>query len=331
MSAFPETRMRRMRKHDFSRRLMRENRLTVDDLILPVFVCEGENQRQTIQSLPGIYRYSVDQLAQQVEQWATLGIPAVVLFPYIPEHGKTLNAEEAFNQDGLVQRAIRAVKNVVPDLGVITDVALDPYTSHGQDGLTDENGYVVNDPTVDVLVKQALSHVEAGADVVGPSDMMDGRVFAIRQAFEQHGQTNKMILSYAAKYASSFYGPFREAVGATIGKGDKKTYQLDPCNRLEALREVKLDIDEGADMVMIKPGLPYLDLIREVKDAFAMPTFAYQVSGEYAMTMAAVENGWLDEKAVVLESLSAFKRAGCDGVLTYFAPKVAQWLADGEA
>jgi porphobilinogen synthase len=320
-----------MRKHDFSRRLMRENRLTVDDLILPVFVCEGENQRQTIQSLPGIYRYSVDQLAQQVEQWATLGIPAVVLFPYIPEHGKTLNAEEAFNHDGLVQRAIRAVKNVVPDLGVITDVALDPYTSHGQDGLTDENGYVVNDPTVDVLVKQALSHVEAGADVVGPSDMMDGRVFAIRQAFEQHGQTNKMILSYAAKYASSFYGPFREAVGATIGKGDKKTYQLDPCNRLEALREVKLDIDEGADMVMIKPGLPYLDLIREVKDAFAMPTFAYQVSGEYAMTMAAVENGWLDEKAVVLESLSAFKRAGCDGVLTYFAPKVAQWLADGEA
>ena len=330
MPAFPQTRMRRMRKNEFSRRLMRENSITIDDLILPVFICEGKNQRQPIQSLPGVFRFSVDQLSLQAERWALLGIAAIVIFPYISKEGKSLDAQEAFNRDGLVQRAIRAVKNVTPELGVITDVALDPYTSHGQDGLTDENGYVTNDSTVDVLVKQALSHVEAGADVVGPSDMMDGRVFAIRQAFEQHGQTNKMILSYAAKYASSFYGPFREAVGATIGKGDKKTYQLDPCNRLEALREVELDIEEGADMVMVKPGLPYLDLIREVKDTFAMPTFAYQVSGEYAMIMAAVENGWLEEKAVVLESLSAFKRAGCDGVLTYFAPKVAQWLIDGE-
>ena len=281
--------------------------------------------------MPGVYRYSIDQLVIELQQWASLGIVAIVLFPYIPVEGKSLEADEAFNPDGLVQRAIRAAKQAAPNVGVITDVALDPYTSHGQDGITDESGYVVNDQTVDVLVKQALSHVEAGADVVGPSDMMDGRIFAIRQAFEQHQQTNKMILSYAAKYASSFYGPFREAVGAMIGDGDKKTYQLDPCNRLEALREVELDIEEGADMVMIKPGLPYLDLIREVKDTFAMPTFAYQVSGEYAMIMAAAENQWLDEKAVVMESMSAFKRAGCDGVLTYFAPKIAQWLADGEA
>ena len=330
MPAFPETRLRRMRKQNFSRRLMRENVVTVDDLILPVFICEGQNQRQPIQSLPGVYRYSIDQLAEELQHWAALGIAAIVLFPYIPVEGKSLDAQEAFNADGLVQRAIRTVKQAAPQVGVITDVALDPYTSHGQDGITDESGYVVNDQTVEVLVKQALSHVDAGADVVGPSDMMDGRVLAIRQAFEEHGQINKMILSYAAKYASSFYGPFREAVGATIGKGDKKTYQLDPCNRLEALREVELDIEEGADMVMIKPGLPYLDLIREVKDTFAMPTFAYQVSGEYAMIMAAAENGWLDEKAVVMESMSAFKRAGCDGVLTYFAPKIAQWLNDGD-
>ena len=330
MPVFPQTRMRRMRSREFSRRLMRENTIAVDDLILPVFICEGQNQRQSIQSLPGVCRLSIDQLQLDVEQWAKLGIVAIVLFPYITAEAKSLNAQEAFNPQGLVQRAIRAIKQVAPDMGVITDVALDPYTSHGQDGLTDEDGYVVNDLTVTALVKQALSHVEAGADVVGPSDMMDGRVIAIRQAFEQHDQTNKMILSYAAKYASSFYGPFREAVGAMIGKGDKKTYQLDPCNRLEALREVELDIEEGADMVMIKPGLPYLDLIREVKNAFAMPTFAYQVSGEYAMIMAAVENGWLDEKAVVMESMSAFKRAGCDGVLSYFAPRIAQWLADGE-
>lgn len=330
MPAFPLTRMRRMRQKEFSRRLMRENSITVDDLILPVFICEGKDQRQPIRSLPGVCRLSVDQLTRQVEKWAALRIAAVVLFPYIPKEAKSLTAEEAFNRDGLVQRAIRAVKNVAPEIGVITDVALDPYTSHGQDGLTDESGYVVNDPTVEVLVKQALSHVEAGADVVGPSDMMDGRVLAIRQAFEQDGQTNKMILSYAAKYASSFYGPFREAVGAMIGKGDKKTYQLDPCNRLEALREVELDIEEGADIVMVKPGLPYLDMIRDVKDTFAVPTFAYQVSGEYSMIMAAAENGWLDEKAVIFESLSAFKRAGCDGVLSYFTPKVAQWLADGE-
>ena len=330
MSAFPQTRMRRMRSQVFSRRLMRENRLTVDDLILPVFICEGENQRQPISSLPGVFRFSIDQLMLQAEQWAKLSIPAIVLFPYIPLEGKSLNAEEAYNDNGLVQRAIRAIKQTVPELGIITDVALDPYTSHGQDGLTDDNGYVVNDATVDVLVKQALSHVHAGADVVGPSDMMDGRVFAIRQAFEQEDLANKMILSYAAKYASSFYGPFREAVGASIGKGDKKSYQLDPANAMEALREVELDIQEGADMVMIKPGLPYLDLIRQVKDAFAMPTFAYQVSGEYAMIMAAAENGWLDEKSIIVESLMSFKRAGCDGVLTYFAPKIAQWLTDGE-
>lgn len=320
-----------MRKFEFSRRLMREHSVTVDDLILPVFICDGDDQRQVIQSLPGIFRLSIDRLVREAGHWQSLGIPAIVLFPYITEEFKSLNAEEAYNPDGLVQRAIRAVKHHAPGLGVITDVALDPYTSHGQDGLVDENGYVVNDPTLDVLVKQAVSHVEAGADVVGPSDMMDGRVLAIRQAFEQQGFVDKMILAYAAKYASSFYGPFREAVGAMIGKGNKKTYQLDPGNRLEALREVELDIEEGADMVMIKPGLPYLDVIREVRDAFAMPTFAYQVSGEYAMIMAAAENGWLDEKAAVLESVSAFKRAGCDGVLTYFAPKIATWLDNGDA
>ncbi len=330
MPVFPETRLRRMRSQDFSRRLMRESCISVDDLILPVFVCEGQNQRQVIESLPGVFRLSVDQLATEAKTWAELSIPAVVLFPYIPSEGKSLDAAEAYNPDGLVQRAIRTIKDVAPGLGVITDVALDPYTSHGQDGLIDEAGYVVNDVTVEVLVKQALSHVEAGADVVGPSDMMDGRVGAIRQAFEQQGHINKMILSYAAKYASSFYGPFREAVGAMIGKGDKKTYQLDPANRLEALRDVELDVHEGADMLMVKPGLPYLDMIREVKDAFALPTFAFQVSGEYAMIMAAAENGWLDEKAIIMESLTAFKRAGCDGVLTYFAPKVAQWLVDGE-
>ena len=330
MSAFPEIRMRRMRSQDFSRRLMCENRVTVDDLILPVFVCEGQNQRQVIQSLPGVFRLSVDQLSTEAETWAKLSIPAVVLFPYIPSQGKSLDAAESHNPNGLVQRAIRTIKDAVPEMGVITDVALDPYTSHGQDGLVDETGYVVNDQTVSVLVKQALSHVEAGADVVGPSDMMDGRIAMIRQAFEQQGHPNKMILAYAAKYASSFYGPFREAVGAMIGKGDKKTYQLEPANRLEALRDVELDVGEGADMVMVKPGLPYLDIVREVKDAFALPTFAFQVSGEYAMTMAAAQNGWLDEKAIIMESLTAFKRAGCDGVLTYFAPKVAQWLADGE-
>ncbi len=330
MPAFPETRLRRMRCKDFSRRLMRENRVTVDDLILPVFVCEGQKQRQVIQSLPGVFRFSVDQLPAEAETWVKLAIPAIVLFPYIPPEGKSLDAAESYNPNGLVQRAIRTIKQATPELGVITDVALDPYTSHGQDGLADETGYVVNDATVDVLVKQALSHVEAGADVVGPSDMMDGRIGAIRQAFEQQGHVNKMILAYAAKYASSFYGPFREAVGAMIGKGDKKTYQLDPANRLEALRDVELDVEEGADMVMVKPGLPYLDIVREVKDAFALPTFAFQVSGEYAMAMAAAENGWLDEKAIIMESLTAFKRAGCDGVLTYFAPKVAQWLADGE-
>jgi len=330
MPGFPQTRLRRMRSQQFSRRLMRENQITVDDLILPVFICEGNNQRQPIQSMPGIFRFSVDQLAGEVELWSSLSIPAVVIFPYVPPEGKSLDARESFNSNGLVQRAVREIKNTAPEIGVITDVALDPYTSHGQDGLVDENGYVVNDATVSVLVKQALSHVEAGADVVGPSDMMDGRIGAIREAFETQGHVNKMILSYAAKYASSFYGPFREAVGASIGKGDKKTYQLDPANRLEALRDVELDVAEGADMIMVKPGQPYLDIVREVKEAFALPTFAYQVSGEYAMIMAAVQNDWLDEKAVILESLTAFKRAGCDGVLSYFAPKVAQWLTDGD-
>ena len=330
MPAFPQTRLRRMRSQDFSRRLMRENRITVDDLILPVFICEGDKQRQSIESLPDVFRLSIDQLPAEAQYWSKLSIPAVVLFPYVPLEGKSLNAEESYNSNGLVQRAIREIKTAAPQLGVITDVALDPYTSHGQDGLTNEDGYVVNDETVDVLVKQALSHVEAGADVVGPSDMMDGRVGAIRAAFEEQGHANKMILSYAAKYASSFYGPFREAVGAMIGKGDKKTYQLDPANRLEALRDVELDVEEGADMLMVKPGLPYLDIVREVKDTFGLPTFAYQVSGEYAMVMAAAQNGWLDERAIVMESLTSFKRAGCDGVLTYFAPKVAQWLANGE-
>ena len=330
MPVYPHTLFRRMRSQSFSRRLMRENRLTTDDLILPVFICEGIGQRQPIQAMPGISRLSVDELIREAPNWAGLSIPAVVLFPNIPPDGKSLEAEQAYDENGLVQRAIRALKSEVPELGVITDVALDPYTLHGQDGLIDDSGYVVNDQTVEVLVRQALSHVEAGADIVGPSDMMDGRVGAIREAFESRGHVNKMIMSYAAKYASSFYGPFREAVGAQIGKGDKKSYQLDPFNRLEALREVELDIDEGADMVMVKPGMPYLDVIREVKDVYAVPTFAYQVSGEYAMLMAAAQNGWLDEKAVILEALVAFKRAGADGVLTYFALRVAQWLKDGE-
>lgn len=330
MPRFPDIRLRRMRSRSFSRRLMRESKISVDDLILPVFICEGKQQRQSIPSLPGVCRYSIDELVRQAHLWQRLDIPAVVLFPCIaPEH-KSLNAQGAYDDQGLVQRAIRSLKQTAPALGIITDVALDPYTTHGQDGLLDENGYVVNDLTVETLVKQALSHVDAGADVVGPSDMMDGRIRAIREAFESHGFVNRMILSYAAKYASAFYGPFREAVGASLGSGDKKTYQMDPANRLEALREVSCDIEEGADMIMIKPGMPYLDIIRQVRERFAMPTFAYQVSGEYAMIMAAAQNGWLDEKQIILESLTAFKRAGCDGVLTYFAPKVAHWLQDAD-
>ena len=322
------TRMRRMRSTDFSRRLMRENKLSVDDLIYPVFIIEGENQRQTIDSMPGVERLSIDLLLEQADSIHRLGIPAIALFPVTEAAAKTALAEEAWNPQGLAQRAVRALKEAVPDLGVITDVALDPFTSHGQDGLLDETGYVLNDETVEVLVKQALSHAEAGADIVAPSDMMDGRVAAIRDALEVAGFTNTKILAYSAKYASSFYGPFRDAVGsaAQLGSGNKYSYQMDCANSDEALVEVALDIEEGADMVMVKPGMPYLDIIRRVSDEFEVPVFAYQVSGEYAMIKAAVENGWLEEKAVVMEALFAFKRAGADAVLTYFAKDVASWL-----
>ncbi|MEW5010716.1 MAG: porphobilinogen synthase [Cycloclasticus sp.] len=322
------TRMRRMRSTDFSRRLMRENRLSVDDLIYPVFIIEGVNQRQTIDSMPGVERLSIDLLLEQARIIHRLGIPAIALFPVTEAAAKTALAEEAWNPQGLAQRAVRALKEAVPDLGVITDVALDPFTSHGQDGLLGETGYVLNDETVEVLVKQALSHAEAGADIVAPSDMMDGRVAAIRDALEVEGYTNTKILAYSAKYASSFYGPFRDAVGsaAQLGNGNKYSYQMDCANSDEALVEVALDIEEGADMVMVKPGMPYLDIIRRVSDEFEVPVFAYQVSGEYAMIKAAVENGWLEEKAVVMEALLAFKRAGADAVLTYFAKDVATWL-----
>lgn len=325
---FPSTRMRRMRFGDFSRRLMREHRLSVDDLIYPMFVTEGAGQRAVIASMPGIERMSLDLLLAEAEILHRLGIPAIALFPVIDANKKSANAEEAFNPDGLVQRCVRALKQAVPELGIITDVALDPYTSHGQDGLTNQAGYVVNDPTLEVLVKQALSHAEAGADIVAPSDMMDGRIGAIRMALESRGLHNTRILAYAAKYASGFYGPFRDAVGSAgnLGKGNKYTYQMDPANSDEALREVALDLQEGADMVMVKPGMPYLDIIRRVKDRFGAPTFAYQVSGEYAMLKAASANGWLDEQQVVLESLLAFKRAGCDAILTYYAKSAAQWL-----
>lgn len=327
---FPWTRMRRMRQADFSRRLMAEHRLTVDDLIYPVFVLEGEQQREAIASMPGIERLSVDLLVEEAKQLAALGIPAIALFPVTPAEKKSLQAEEAWNPDGLAQRAVRALKAAVPELGVITDVALDPFTTHGQDGIIDDSGYVVNDVTTAALVKQALSHAEAGADVVAPSDMMDGRIGAIRETLEEAGFVHTRILAYSAKYASSYYGPFRDAVGsaANLKGGDKKTYQMDPANSDEALREVALDLTEGADMVMVKPGMPYLDIVRRVKDEFGVPTFAYQVSGEYAMHMAAIQNGWLAEKPVIMESLLAFKRAGADGILTYFAKKVAVWLKE---
>ncbi|WP_132974316.1 porphobilinogen synthase [Thiogranum longum] len=323
--------MRRMRRDDFSRRLMRESRLSADDLICPLFVLEGSNQREAVSSMPGVERRSIDLLLQEATELHELGVPAVALFPVTPPAAKSDDAAEAFNPDGLAQRTVRELKCQLPELGVITDVALDPFTSHGQDGLIDENGYVLNDETVDVLVKQALSHAEAGADVVAPSDMMDGRIGAIRTALEAAGHRNTRILAYAAKYASSFYGPFRDAVGsaANLGGGNKYSYQMDPANSDEALWEVSLDLDEGADMVMVKPGMPYLDIVRRVKDQFGAPTFAYQVSGEYAMLMAAAQNGWLDEKAVIMESLLAFKRAGADGVLTYFAKRAAQWLREG--
>ncbi|HSN24459.1 MAG TPA: porphobilinogen synthase [Methylomicrobium sp.] len=327
---FPKTRMRRMRYNDFSRRLMRENRLSVDDLIYPVFVSEGANQRVAIASMPGIERLSLDLLLEEAYELFSLGIPAIALFPVIVPEKKTELAKEAYNPEGLVQNAVRALKEAVPELGIITDVALDPYTSHGQDGLIDHDGYVLNDETIEVLVEQALSHAEAGADIVAPSDMMDGRIGAIRQALETHRHINTRILAYSAKYASSFYGPFREAVGSStaLGKANKYNYQMDPANSDEAIREIALDIEEGADMVMVKPGMPYLDIIRRVKDEFGLPTFAYQVSGEYAMLKAASINGWLDEKQVILESLLAFKRAGSDAILTYFAKSVAEWLQD---
>jgi len=323
-------RMRRMRRDDFSRRLMRESSVSADDLIYPVFILEGEQQREAVASMPGVERLSIDMLVTEARSVADLGIPAIALFPVTALEKKSDDAAEAYNPDGLAQRAVRALKQACPELGIITDVALDPFTSHGQDGLIDDTGYVLNDETVEVLVKQALSHAEAGADVVAPSDMMDGRIGAIRAALEHNGHTNTRILAYAAKYASAFYGPFRDAVGsaANLGGGNKYSYQMDPANSDEALWEVSLDLEEGADMVMVKPGLPYLDIVRRVKDQFGAPTFVYQVSGEYAMLMAAANNGWLDEKAVVMESLLAFKRAGADGILTYFAKRVARWLRE---
>jgi porphobilinogen synthase len=326
---FPFIRMRRMRCDDFSRRLMRENQLSTDDLIYPMFVTEGLNLRESISSMPGIERYSLDLLLTEAKAVYELGIPAIALFPVVGDDKKSDDAAEAYNPDGLVQRSVRALKQAVPQLGIITDVALDPFTSHGQDGLINDQGYVINDETNEVLVRQALSHADAGADIVAPSDMMDGRIGAIRQALETKGHSNVRILAYSAKYASSFYGPFRDAVGSSgnLGCGNKYSYQMDPANSDEALREIQLDLQEGADIVMIKPGMPYLDIIRRVKDSYGVPTFAYQVSGEYAMIKAAAMNGWLDEKPVVLESLLAFKRAGSDAILTYFAKSVAQWLA----
>ena len=319
-----------MRASEFSRRLMCETSLTVNDLIYPLFVIEGNSRREGIPSMPGVERLSLDLLLAEAEELLQLGIPAIALFPVTPVEKKSDDAREAFNPEGLAQRAVRALKQSCPELGVIADVALDPFTSHGQDGLINEAGYVVNDETVEVLVRQALSHAEAGADIVAPSDMMDGRIAAIRQALEQNGYFNTRILAYSAKYASSFYGPFRDAVGSSgnLGSGNKYSYQMDPANSNEALHEVQLDLQEGADMVMVKPGMPYLDIIRRVKDQFAVPVFAYQVSGEYAMLKAAAENGWLDEKQTVLESLLAFKRAGSDAILTYYAKPVAQWLRE---
>ena len=325
---FSATRMRRMRRDDFSRRLMRENRLSVDDLIYPMFVIEGENRRETIDSMPGVERVSIDQLLVEAKQCVELGIPAIALFPVVSQDKKSNDAAEAYNPDGLAQTAVRELKKAFPELGVITDVALDPFTSHGQDGLIDGSGYVLNDETVEVLAKQALSHAQAGADIVAPSDMMDGRIRAIRKVLEDNGFIHTRILSYAAKYASSFYGPFRDAVGSAknLAGGNKYSYQMDPANSDEALHEVELDINEGADMFMVKPGMPYLDIVRRVKDEFSIPTYVYQVSGEYAMLKAAAQNGWLNEEATVMESLLGFKRAGADGILTYYAKTVAQWL-----
>ena len=322
---FPNSRMRRMRSSDFSRRLMRENYLTTDDLIYPMFIIEGHNQRQAVASMPGVERLSIDLLVAEAKELVALGIPAIALFPVTPLSAKSLMAEEAYNADGLAQRAVKAVKNACPELGVITDVALDPFTTHGQDGIINDDGYVLNDITVDILIQQALSHAEAGADVVAPSDMMDGRIGSIRNALEAANYQNTRIMAYAAKYASAYYGPFRDAVGSagSLGKGNKFGYQMDPANSDEALHEVAMDLSEGADMVMVKPGMPYLDIVSRVKRELQVPTFAYQVSGEYAMHMAAFQNGWLDKDSVMMESLLGFKRAGADGILTYFAKDAA--------
>jgi len=328
--SFPRVRMRRMRKDGFSRRLMRETTLTTDDLIYPMFVMEGTGERIMVPSMPGIERLCIDELIREAREIHELGIPAVALFPVPDPATKSLDGHEAWNPDGLVQRSVRALKASLPSLGVITDVALDPYTTHGQDGLIDEHGYVLNDVTTEALVRQALSHAAAGVDIVAPSDMMDGRIGKIRDALENAGHIHTRILAYSAKYASSFYGPFRDAVGSsgTLGKADKYSYQMDPANSDEALYEVGLDLEEGADMVMIKPGLPYLDIVRRVKDEFGAPTFVYQVSGEYAMIQAAAAQGWVDERAVALETLMSIKRAGADGILTYFAKSAARWLAE---
>lgn len=325
---FPMTRMRRMRRDDFSRRLMRENQVTSADLIYPVFVVDGENKVETVSSMPGVERVSLDNLLKVADDCVALGIPVMALFPSIDNALKTADGIEACNPEGLIPRAVRALKARCPELGILTDIALDPYTSHGQDGLIDDNAYVLNDETTVMLVKQALCHAAAGADIVAPSDMMDGRIGAIRAALEQHGYIHTRIMAYSAKYASAFYGPFRDAVGSSgnLGKGNKANYQMDPANSNEALREVAQDLEEGADMVMVKPGMPYLDIVRRVKDEFGVPTFAYQVSGEYAMHVAAIQNGWLAEEAVIMESLLAFKRAGADGILTYFAKKAAIYL-----
>ncbi len=328
LGQYPQSRMRRMRRDDFSRRLMRENHLTAADLIYPVFVLEGENRVEEVKSMPGVQRKSLDLLLKDAAECVRLGVPVMAIFPVVDASLKSLDAAEAYNPNGLVPRVVATLKKHFPELGIMTDIALDPYTSHGQDGLIDDNGYVMNDETIAVLTRQAQCHAAAGADMVAPSDMMDGRIGAVRAALDAHNHIHTRIMAYSAKYASSFYGPFRDAVGSSgnLGKGNKYTYQMDPANGDEALWEVGLDLQEGADMVMVKPGMPYLDIVRRVKDEFKAPTFVYQVSGEYAMLKAAAQNGWLDEKAVVLESLLAFKRAGADGVLTYFALDAARWL-----
>ena len=327
-TTFPQRRMRRLRKHDFSRRLVAENQLTANDLIYPVFVIEGENERVKVPSMPGVERLTIDQLLVEAGLLVKYGVPMIAIFPVVGDAKKSLMAEEAYNPNGLAQRAVKALKAAYPELGVMTDVALDPFTTHGQDGIIDEEGYVLNDVTTEILVKQALSHAEAGADVVAPSDMMDGRIGEIRKALEEKGFINTQIMAYSAKYASNYYGPFRDAVGSAgnLKGGNKYTYQVDPANGNEGLHEVAMDIQEGADMVMVKPGMPYLDMVWRVKEAFGVPTFAYQVSGEYAMHMAAIQNGWLKERECIMEGLLCFKRAGADGILTYFAKQVAEWL-----